>query len=73
MEDLVQGDVAGATQRLRAADTRLLEIGEQDLARAAQQEADNLEAEGQMSAGGTRKLRYGTRKLTSRVASPDKQ
>jgi Ca-activated chloride channel family protein len=73
MEDLAQGDVAGATQRLRAAATRLLEIGEQDLARAAQQEADNLEVEGRMSTGGTRKLRYGTRKLSSKVASPDKQ
>jgi Ca-activated chloride channel family protein len=64
MEDLSQGNVAGATQRLRAAATRLLEIGESDLARAAQQEADNLEAQGEMSAGGTRQLRYGTRKLT---------
>jgi Ca-activated chloride channel family protein len=66
MEDLAQGNVVGATQRLRAAATRLLELGEHDLAHAAQQEANNLETQGQMSAGGTRKLRYGTRKLTKR-------
>jgi Ca-activated chloride channel family protein len=64
MEDLARGDVSSATQRLRAAATRLLDLGEQDLAQAAQQEADNLEHQGQMSDGGTRKLRYGTRKLT---------
>ena len=35
-------------------------------ARAAQQEADSLEAKGEMSAYGTRTLRYGTRKLTGK-------
>ncbi len=64
MEDLGKGDVSGATRRLRAAATRLLEIGEHDLARAARQEADNLETQGRMTEGGTRKLRYATQKLT---------
>jgi Ca-activated chloride channel family protein len=50
--------VAGATQKLRAAATRLLELGETDLAEAAQQEANNLEQNGQMSASGTKKLHY---------------
>jgi Ca-activated chloride channel family protein len=66
MEDLAQGNVAGASQRLRAAATRLLDLGEEDLARAAQQEADRVEKQGEMSVGGTRKLRYGTQKLTRR-------
>ena len=61
------GNIVGATQKLRAAATRLLDLGEIELAQAAQQEADNLEQSGQMSAGGTKKLRYQTRKLTQRL------
>lgn len=58
------GDIATATRQLRAAATRLLDLGEAELAQTAQDEADRLEKEGQMSAGGTKKLRYETRKLT---------
>ncbi len=54
-------------QKLRAAATRLLELGEQKLAQAALQEADNLEREGTMSPAGTKKLRYETRKLTQKL------
>ncbi|MBE2238684.1 MAG: VWA domain-containing protein [Caldilineaceae bacterium] len=61
------GNVALATQQLRAAATRLLNLGEADLAQAAEQEANNLEQQGQMSASGTKKLQYGTRKLTQRL------
>jgi Ca-activated chloride channel family protein len=67
LEEARMGNVAGATQKLRAAATRLLELGETDLATAAQQEADNLERSGQMSSSGTKKLRYQTRKLTQRL------
>jgi len=67
LEDAKMGDVAGASQKLRAAATRLLEMGEQDLAQAALSEAENLEKSGQMSAYGTKKLRYETRKLTQRL------
>ena len=66
LEDLAQGNVVGATKRLRAASTRLLNLGEHDLAQAAQREAESLERQGRMSDGGTRKLRYGTRKLVKR-------
>ncbi len=61
------GNVALATQQLRAAATRLLNLGEVELAQAAQAEAANLEQSGQMSAGGTKKIQYGTRKLTQRL------
>jgi Ca-activated chloride channel family protein len=67
LEDAKMGDIAGASQKLRAAATRLLEMGEQDLAEAALAEAKNLEKSGQMSAYGTKKLRYETRKLTQRL------
>jgi Ca-activated chloride channel family protein len=67
LEEAKMGNVAGASQALRAAATRLLEMGEQDLAQSAMEEADNLEKSGQMSSYGTKKLRYQTRKLTQRL------
>ncbi len=67
LDEARMGNVAGATQKLRAAATRLLELGETDLAQAAKTEADNLERSGQMTAAGTKKLRYQTRKLTQRL------
>lgn len=57
------GDVANATRNLRAAATRLLNMGETDLADAAENEAKLLESKGQMSPAGTKKLAFETRKL----------
>ena len=68
LEEAKMGNVAGASQKLRAAATRLLEMGEDELAQSAIEEADNLEKSGQMSAHGTKKLRYETRKLTQRLS-----
>lgn len=68
LEEARMGNVAGASQKLRAAATRLLEMGEEDLARSAIEEAENLEKSGQMSSLGTKKLRYETRKLTQRLS-----
>jgi len=68
LEEAKLGNVAGASQKLRAAATRLLEMGEEELAQSALEEADNLEKSGQMSARGTKKLRYETRKLTQRLS-----
>jgi len=61
------GNVVGATQKLRAAATRLLELGEEDLAQTALEEAERLEKGEGLSAGGTKKLRYETRKLTQKL------
>ncbi len=61
------GNIAGATQKLQTAATRLLDMGEAGLAQVAQDEADNLQKQGAMSALGTKKLQYGTRKLTQRL------
>jgi Ca-activated chloride channel family protein len=58
------GDTEGASRQLRAAATRLLQVGEEQLAEAAIAEAENLEEKGEMSSVGTKKLRYATRKLT---------
>ncbi len=67
LEDAARGDVAGATQKLKAAATRLINMGEQDLAQAALNEAANLEQRGQMSPEGTKRLRYDTRRLTEKL------
>lgn len=67
LEEAKMGNVAGASQKLRAAATRLLDLGEEDLAQSALEEAENLEKSGQMSSHGTKKLRYETRKLTQRL------
>jgi Ca-activated chloride channel family protein len=67
LEEAKMGNIAGASQKLRAAATRLLEMGEEDLAESALEEAENLEKSGQMSSHGTKKLRYETRKLTQRL------
>jgi Ca-activated chloride channel family protein len=58
------GDTEGASRQLRAAATRLLQVGEEKLAQAALEEAQNLEDRGEMTSTGTKKLRYSTRKLT---------
>jgi len=63
MEDTRIGNVEGATRKLRLAGERLIEMGQQDLGQTMLQEAESIEKEGQMSAEGTKKLRYGTRKL----------
>lgn len=68
LEEAKMGNVAGASQKLRAAATRLLEMGEEDLAQSALEEAENLEKSGQMTSRGTKKLRYETRKLTQRLS-----
>ncbi|MHB1293977.1 MAG: vWA domain-containing protein [Anaerolineae bacterium] len=67
LDEARMGNIQGATQKLRAAATRLLELGETGLAQAAEQEATNLEQSGQMSSSGTKKLRYQTRKLTQKL------
>jgi len=63
------GDISGATRKLRAAATRLLNLNEKDLAETALNEALNLAQQGSMSSTGTKKLRYETRKLTRRLVS----
>jgi Ca-activated chloride channel family protein len=57
------GDVANATRNLRAAATRLLNLGETELAEEAELQARLLETRGEMSPAGTKKLAYETRKL----------
>jgi Ca-activated chloride channel homolog len=61
------GNVSGATQKLRAAATRLLDLGELELAQKAQEQADQLEQGKSMSAETQKELRYATRRLTQKL------
>jgi Ca-activated chloride channel family protein len=63
LEASMLGDVANATRNLRAAATRLLNMGETQLAEATEQEAQALESAGRMTPAGTKKLAFDTRKL----------
>jgi len=67
LADAAAGDIANATRKLQVAATRLLAEGEEELASAVQVEIDNLQQQGQLSAAGTKKLRYETRKLTQKL------
>lgn len=64
MEDMEAGNVIAATQRLETMATRLLNLGETELARAALLEAGRLARTGSLSSEGRKKIRYGTRNLS---------
>ena len=64
MTDLDQGSIIAATQRLETMATRLLNLGETELARAALLEAGRLSRTGNLSSEGRKKIRYGTRSLS---------
>jgi Ca-activated chloride channel family protein len=64
MADLEQGLIQPAVARFKAMATRLLDIGEVELARAALLEAGRLSQTGSLSSGGRKRIRYGTRGLT---------
>ncbi|MCG8350293.1 MAG: VWA domain-containing protein [Chloroflexales bacterium] len=61
------GNVSGATQKLRAAATRLLDLGELELASKTQQQAENLEQGTELSAETQKEIRYATRRLTQKL------
>ena len=61
------GNTAGATQKLRAAATRLLDLGELDLARKAEEQAAQLEQGQALNAETQKELRYATRRLTQKL------
>ena len=62
---LSTGDVAGATRKLEAVATRLLDMGQEELATEVRQQAAELAQHGQADPRLTKKLRYETRKLNA--------
>jgi Ca-activated chloride channel family protein len=70
LNDLQSGNIAGATQKLQSAVTRLLSQGELELAQTMQQEINNLQQSGQLSSEGQKTMKFGTRK-TVRLSDLD--
>jgi Ca-activated chloride channel family protein len=64
MNDLESGNMDRASQRLETMATRLLNIGENELAKAALLEAGRLARTGHLSPEGRKRIRYGTRSLS---------
>jgi Ca-activated chloride channel family protein len=67
LEDAQRGDIPGATRKLQAAATRLLDMGETDLAQVVQEQAQQLAQQGQISPETAKAARYKTRKLTQKL------
>jgi Ca-activated chloride channel family protein len=65
MDELEQGEVERASQRLETMATRLLNLGENELAKAALLEAGRIARTGHLSPEGRKKIRYGTRSLAT--------
>jgi Ca-activated chloride channel family protein len=63
VHELEAGHVDAAVERLKSIATRLLDLGETELARAALLEAGRVAQTGSFSPEGRKKLRYGTRGL----------
>lgn len=70
LEDLAEGNIGAATQKLQGAVTRLLNQGETELAQTMQQEIENLQTNGQMTSAGQKTIKFGTRK-TVRLSDLD--
>ena len=61
------GEKGAATQRLRQAATRLLDVGEISLADTMLRQAETLERSGSMDPDATKRLRYESRRMTQRL------
>lgn len=58
-----RGNVEQATRRLASVITRLVQMGEEELARKVEEETRRLQRTGQTSAAGKKEIRYSTRRL----------
>jgi len=63
-QDLVAGRSRDASRRLQSLATRLISLGESQLAREALLEAGRISETGRLSAEGQKRLKYGTRRLS---------
>jgi Ca-activated chloride channel family protein len=63
LDEAAMGDMQKATQRLRAAATRLLDLGETEMAQTASEQATQIEQAGQIDTAAAQKMRYETKKL----------
>lgn len=64
LDEAAAGNLTGATQKLRGAATRLLDLGELELAETMQRAADTMDSGATPSAADQKKITYTTRRLT---------
>lgn len=69
LDEAEAGNLTDATRKLRAAATRLLDLGELELAEKLQEQATRLEQGVALSSEDQKALRYATRRLTQRLDS----
>ncbi len=67
LEEAHSGQLPQASQRLRQAATRLLDMGEKSLGNEMILQANRLDSQGQIDPNATKKLRYETRHLTKHL------
>ncbi|MDH4164345.1 MAG: VWA domain-containing protein [Nitrospirota bacterium] len=67
LTEVMTGNIDGATKKLQSAATVLLDLGEDELAAAAETEIRSLKKTGALTTAGAKKLEYGTRKLTQQM------
>jgi Ca-activated chloride channel homolog len=72
MMDVESGRLDRATRTLETMATRLMDLGEVELARAAQLEAGRLNLTGTLSAEGQKQIKYGTRNLSAKAPGEGK-
>jgi len=68
LDEAASGQKQNATKRLRAAATRLLELGEQEMAQNALNQAQQIEQSGAMDPAAAQRMRYQTKRLTENVS-----
>jgi len=64
LDEAAAGQIVKATQRLRATATRLLALGEVELAQQADEQARLIEENGRIDLAAAQKMRYATKRLT---------
>ncbi len=64
LDEAALGNVAGATQKLRSAATRLLDLGELELANTMNRAAETMDSGGGPSAADQKQMKYATKRLT---------
>lgn len=64
LDEAAAGNLAGATQKLRSAATRLLDLGELDLANTMNRAAETMDKGGGPTAADQKQMRYATKRLT---------
>jgi len=70
LQEIQEGNIESATQKLKSVATRLLDQGETDLAQTIQLEIANLEKGGQISSEGQKTMKFAARK-TVRLSDLD--